>query len=264
VLDEDHVWIVQLKKVRNNIFASLMDKKKWGDNSYKNEVMAELNNLKKEYIDIYAEYHSKARLGINEDRRKSNIMNDYRLNNLEKLSDIDIMPKQQLIDFKNKLVSLRSCFSISKKELDVSAICNDCGYKPNLENTDISATIVLNHLEGELDNIVTAWTQTLLNNLEDSSTKKNMELLKSDESELINDFLEQRELPENISSEFIHALKEVLSGLKKIVIKNKDLRYALISEGSPVTTEEMKKRFVNYLEKVIKGEDANKVRIILE
>jgi hypothetical protein len=59
-------------------------------------------------------------------------------------------------------------------------------------------------------------------------------------------------------------LKEVLSGLVKVSIKAEDLRQALLSGGAPATPEEMKKRFDDYIDELIKGKEPNKVRIVLE
>ena len=63
---------------------------------------------------------------------------------------------------------------------------------------------------------------------------------------------------------FIHAMGEVLSGLQKVPVKTKDLRAALLSGGSPATPAEMKKRFEEYLDKLTKGKEPGKVRIVLE
>jgi hypothetical protein len=108
------------------------------------------------------------------------------------------------------------------------------------------------------------WTQTLLTNLEDPTTKGNLELLKTDSKKLVNGFIERRALPEKLDQEFIHALGEVLSGLQKVPIKIADLRAALLSGGSPVTPAEMKQRFEEYLDELTKGKEPGKVRIVLE
>ena len=47
--------------------------------------------------------HLKARLGVNEDKRKARLMRDERLQTLQKLSTIDLMPRQHLTEFQNRL-----------------------------------------------------------------------------------------------------------------------------------------------------------------
>jgi hypothetical protein len=56
----------------------------------------------------------------------------------------------------------------------------------------------------------------------------------------------------------------VLSGLEKVSVKTADMRAALLAGGSPATPAEMKKRFEEYLDKLTKGKEPGKVRIVLE
>jgi hypothetical protein len=115
-----------------------------------------------------------------------------------------------------------------------------------------------------LDKLVANWTQTLLTNLEDPTTRGNLDLLKPEPKKLVNGFIKKRELPDDLGQDFIHALSEVLSGLQKVPVKTADLRAALLSGGSPATPAEMKKRFEEYLDKLTKGKEPGKVRIVLE
>ena len=112
--------------------------------------------------------------------------------------------------------------------------------------------------------MVKNWTQTLLTNLEDPTTKGNLNLLKSEPKKLVNGFIKKSSLPDKLDQNFIHALSEVLSGLQKVPIKIADLRAALLSGGSPVTPAEMKQRFEDYLDQLTKGKEPGKVRIVLE
>ncbi len=56
-------------------------------------------------------------IGVNEDRRKAELMRDGRLDSLQKLATIDLMPAGQLTDFQNRLASLKSCFALTEREL---------------------------------------------------------------------------------------------------------------------------------------------------
>jgi succinate dehydrogenase flavin-adding protein (antitoxin of CptAB toxin-antitoxin module) len=126
------------------------------------------------------------------------------------------------------------------------------------------AGTVLDGLDDELDKLVANFTQTLLTNLEDPTTRGNLDLLKPEPKKLVNGFIKKRELPDDLGQDFIHALSEVLSGLQKVPVKTADLRAALLSGGSPATPAEMKKRFEEYLDKLTKGKEPGKVRIVLE
>ena len=112
--------------------------------------------------------------------------------------------------------------------------------------------------------LLSGWTETLLANLGDPTTKEQLELLKPEPRQLVDTFIASRTLPDDLDHDFVYAVKEVLSGLAKVVVSTGDLRAALLSGGSPATLGEMKKRFDEYLDDQAKGKDPNKVRIVLE
>jgi len=233
-----------------------------------------LTDLKKEFLKLYLSLHTKARLGVNEDKRKAALTTDARLETLKKLVTVDLMPRQQLIDFQERLNKLQSCFALTEQELDAAPVCPHCNYKPAAEPSTAKASTLLDGLDDELDTLVANWIQTLLTNLEDPTTKGNLGLLKTEPKKLVNGFIKKRSLPDlpaegsaqagKLDQNFIRALSEVLSGLQKVPIKIADLRAALLSGGSPVTPAEMKQRFEDYLDQLTKGKEPGKVRIVLE
>jgi hypothetical protein len=108
------------------------------------------------------------------------------------------------------------------------------------------------------------WTKTLISNLEDPITQANMDLLKIDDREPLEAFIKSKELPVPLDSNFVHALKEVLSGLVKVTVKAQELQQALQVTDGPATPAEMKKRFEEYIDQLTKGKDPAKVRIVME
>ena len=106
--------------------------------------------------------------------------------------------------------------------------------------------------------------KTLLADLEDLSTQENLALLAASRRDLIEDFLGSRTLPEPLTPEFISAVREALSSLRKVTIGSEELRKALLDGGSPVTPEEMQKRFERFLEARVGSTDPGRVRIVLE
>jgi hypothetical protein len=124
--------------------------------------------------------------------------------------------------------------------------------------------MLLDSLDDELDQLVRNWTQTLLANLEDPTTRDSLSLLKFEQRKLVDDFTTKRVLPDDLEHDFIYALKEVLSGLSKVPLKIAELREALLAGGTPITPAVMKKRFEEYLDRITKGKEPGKVRIVLE
>ena len=264
VLPDDHEWSGKMKTARDEILVQVSDPAKRGEASFRQQAQRNLNGLKKSFLKDYLKLHTKARLGVNDDKRKSKLMSDERLKVLQKLSTIDLMPRQHLSDYQNRLAGIKSCFALTEQELDASPVCPHCNYKPGAEPQGPPAGNMLEDLEVELDLLVESWAQTLLSNLEDPTTRGNLDLLKPEPKKLVKGFIKKRELPDDPSQAFINALGEVLSGLTKVPVKTADLRAALLKGGSPATPAEMKKRFEEYLDELTKGKEPGKVRIVLE
>jgi hypothetical protein len=264
VLPTGHEWIDKMKAAREEVLAQIGDPAKRSAAAFRQQIQRKLGDLKKSYLLAYLAMHAKARLGVNEDKRKSQIMNDKRLKDLQKLSIIDLMPRQHLSDFQNRLAGLKSCFALAEQELEASPVCPHCNFKPGAEPLVAPVAMMLDALDGELDKLVENWTQTLLVNLEDPTTKGNLSLLKPEPRKLVDGFIKKRILTGDLDQDFIHALQEALSGLTKISVKISDLRDALLAGGSPTTPAEMRKRFEEYLDGLTKGKELSKVRIVLE
>ena len=99
--------------------------------TFRQQTLQCLNELKREYIITYMTLHSRARLGMNDDKRKAVLLRDARLNTLKQLTTIDLMPASQLTDFQNRLAGLKSCFALTEQELQALPICPHCGFQTN-------------------------------------------------------------------------------------------------------------------------------------
>ena len=264
VLPAGHEWIDKMRTARDEVLARISDPTKRSEAEFRLQTRRKLGDLKKAYLAAYLSMHVKARLGVNEDKRKTRLTGDERLKDLQKLSTIDLMPRQHLSDFQNRLAGLKSCFALTERELEASPVCPHCNFKPGEEPPMAPAAAMLDALDDELDKLVENWTQTLLGNLEDPVTKGNLSLLKPEPRKLVDDFIKKRSLPDDLDHDFIRALQEALSGLTKVAVRIADLRTALLSGGSPATPAEMRKRFEEYLDELTSGKEPGKVRIVLE
>jgi hypothetical protein len=247
------------------VLGKMTDAKKRAAPTFRQQTQRALAELKQQYVQIYLGLHSRARLGANAEKRRSQLAKDDRLQVLQKLSTIDLMPRQQLTDFQNRLATgLKSCFALTEPALEASPVCPHCSFRPSGEHVDAPAEVRLGNMDDELEQLVTDWTRTLLADLADPTTQQNLDLLKDKPKKLVRQFVKDQTLPEPLSQDFIHALKEVLSGLVKVPLTTDQLRAALLAGGSPVTPAEMKKRFEELLETLTKGKEPGKVRIVLE
>jgi len=264
VIPQDHDWVEKVGDTRDALLSRLEDLEKSSASDFIRDAEEGLEDLKRAYIQVYLRLHLKARLGVEEDKRKKALLNDRRLRKLTRLATIDLMPVQHLTDLQERLAGLRSCFALTEKELRSTPECPHCHFRPANEPLRVAAAQVLTSLEDELDELLVSWTNTLLNNLADPTTREQLELLKPEERAPVERFVEDRELPEDLDDDFIRALQQVLKGLTKVTVTTAEFRSALLSGGSPATLEELQRRFEELLEQKVRGKDPAKVRVVLE
>lgn len=264
ILPEDHKWIDRMKTTRQDILDSLKQADLSRLSIQSKDIAAKLQQLKKDYFVAYIALHTRARLGVNEEKQRVVLLNDSRLKTLRKLAGVEIMPRQQLFDFQDRLAGLKSCSALTEQELDFNPVCSHCNFRPSVEKVEIASYQIINQMETRLDTMLEDWMSTILSNLEDPITQENMNLLKSEEREQLEAFIISRKLPMPLDNNFVSALQEVFSGLVKVTCKTQDLQNALKVTSGPVTPAEIKKRFEEYIDQLTKGNDQAKVRIILE
>ncbi|MBF0235883.1 MAG: ATP-binding protein, partial [Desulfamplus sp.] len=269
VLPSEHDWCAKVKKCKSAVLEELKTSLSSAPmqtctHALSSSIAAKLQQLKKDYIVIYIGLHTKARLGVNDDKRKAALMGDHRLQTLLKLAGIDLMPRQQLTDYQNRLAGMKSCFALTEQNLETTPACPHCGFRPSVETGTVQGVLMIDQMDNDLDAMVANWTSTLLGNLEDPITQANMDLLKVDDREPLEAFIKSKELPVPLDTNFVHALKEVLSGLVKVSVKAQELQKSLQIESGPATPAEIKKRFNDFIDQLSKGKDPAKVRIVLE
>lgn len=262
VLQDGHPWVKQAQSRRAEILAKLSQDR---NAQYAAEYRQTLNALKKGYITAYIASHSKARLGVVEDKTKSALRKDDRLVTLRTLAGISLMATSQLTAFEERLNNLKSCYQLSESELVARPFCPHCGYKPANETLPFGhAGNALTELDEELDHLLADWQQTLLDNLEDPIIQANLDLLKADARQLIQNFVTSKTLPDPVTPEFVSAVQEALSGLEKIAVTSEDIKKSLLQGGSPATPDDLRKRFEAFLNDHCKGKDASKLRFVVE
>ena len=265
LLPTDHPWQGSVQQQRSALMTAIGSPKQRTESSFQRRLAQTLTTLKTEYQDAYLALHGRARLGVNEDRQKAALTQDPRLKRLQKLSGIEMMPKQQLNDLQNQIWPLKTCFQITRPDLDADPVCPHCQFRPTDWTRTETAAQVLAAANGALDTLDADWRQTLLNNLADPTVAANLELVSDAHGKAaLQNFIQTQQWPATISPALIQALQEVLGGLQKRVITTTELCAALAEGGWPCTVEEWHERFRKHLATVTKGKDVKKIRVVLE
>ncbi len=262
VLTPDHAWVTQAQSTRKSLLEKLAEDRTGKHATEYRQVLAQ---LKKTYTSAYIGLHSRARLGVSEEKTKTALRKDSRLAAMRTLAGISLMPTSQLTGYQDKLEKLKSCASLLESDLSASPECPHCKFRPANEQGDmLPAANVLKQLDDELDRLLENWVQTLVENLEDPIIQSNFELLNVSSRKIVAGFAESRALPEFVTPEFVAAIQEALSGLEKITVASDEVKTALLQGGSPATPEDLRKRFEAFLNDRCKGKDTTKVRFVVE
>ena len=264
VLPMEHGWNEQVKSAKAKTLLQLSKESERSKANFRSQITQRLTELKNEYIRIYAELYAKARLTQSEDKRKADLLSNERLKQLQALSTIDILPDNQLTDYRNQLANLKTAGSLSEQHLLNDPVPNNFGFLPINEDLNVSASTKLNNLEARLEQMLKSWLETLLDNLEDPTTRDSLGLLNPQDRSLIDVFITARSLPTPVENDFVKALRQVLQGLVPIEVTNDEIQNALFAQGSASTVGQIKQRLDQYLTNKCKGQDISKVRIVLK
>lgn len=264
VLPPEHEWNEKVKAARTDVIHQLDNPKERGKTSFRSQVVGRLEELKKEYIQIYSSLYAKCRLTLSEDKRKAELLHDNRLEQLQALSTIDILRGSQLTEYRNKLAGLQAATPLHSADLQADPVPEAIDFRPIYEDLSVSASVRLQNLEAELDQIVVSWTNSLLENLNDPTTKESILLLSDRDRGLVEKFIATGQFPKQVDEELVKAMRQVLQGLVPVELHRDEVEQALFVEGSAATIDQLKQRFDEFLGKKCKGQDVSKVRVVLK
>ena len=264
VLPPNDPWRTQMDSITKEWRANLTDPATRGAADFRQKISRALAKAKEDYRTAYFTLHKKARLGVNEDSRKKELLKDVRLESLKKLTNVSLLPHSALTELQTRLAKLQPCFTLVKDDLNASPICSHCNFRPQEENLGIVGMAALQQIDQQLDTMLDNWCKMLLENLDDPTVKQSIKLLPEDQSAAVNSFLTAKALPEKIGNELVQGMQMALSGLIAIAIRPKILLDALGDSGAPATVDQLQSRFESFLQKVTQGKEPSKVRLVID
>ena len=225
------------------------------------ELMA-LDELKKEYIQLYIEAHDQSRLNATENMQKNALLNDERTKALKELAaHISILPKEELFNWERTLSKLKTCYHVSEEKLQHAPMCSECKFRPIEIATNEKA--LLKKIQEDLPSMLVNWTESLLTNFNDPAIKDNISLLKPEQQELVNELIANQSFTLPLDIRLIQAINDLLKGINKIELSVSDIE-EMMANGHPLTVEELRKRFNELITKNIGTTPINQVRIMLK
>lgn len=227
------------------------------------EEVADLERLKKEYIDHYMLLHQRNRLNATENRKKAALLEDDRHDAIQLLSTkIELFRTSNVFDdWKGKIQSLKDCYHLTADKLEHRPECPNCHFNPREELNREKVSI--EELDEELDSILTKWTETLLTNFNDPLVKESIELLEGNQKQLIQSVIEDQTFQLPISVELIKAINIVLKGIHQEKIDVEQL-VKVVGDGNPITIQEAKHNFEKLLRAMVGNNEESRVRLTVK
>lgn len=224
--------------------------------------LLEIEQLKREYIQLYVQKHDQSRLNASEHLAKTSLLNDERTKALKTLaSHITILPKEDFYKWEQALGSLKACYAVTEEKLQHSPTCSECKFQPVEITTNEKA--LLKQLEQQLPQLLETWTETLLTNFNDPEIKENITLLSAEQQQLVQALIQNGEFTLPIDVRLIQAINDLLKGINKLELTLADLE-DMMANGHPLTVEELRKRFDALINKTVGNAATNQVRIMLK
>lgn len=167
----------------------------------------------------------------------------------------------KLTRIEQDMANLKVCYEQTPTELKTNHICPHCHY--NLGEQAPNAAGQLDNLALRIDDLVTEWTQTLLNTISDPIVANQKEYLNAEQQEAIDDFIALGTLPKRVDDFFIKAIQALLKGFEPVVVDAKDLMDKLM-KLPPMDEATFKQKLNELIADYTKGKDEGKLRIIVK
>lgn len=253
-LPGDHPWKQQLAALRHQAIAAVHQ-------DQAAEIVSEMEQLKQAYIEEYLKLHARHRLGYQAAQRKEQLIQDERLAALTLLAQIELLPRQQLTDWRERLALLQPCWAPTPDQLASQPLCPQCHFQP-VEEPQLPP-MTLEQLEDELQGMLEEWIATLHRELAKPELEEARHLLAPEQQRLLEAFLAQEELTLPLDPAMIDAARTVLRGIEKVPL-TLDQLVAALGGGTPLTIADAESRFTDLLRRLTEGKDTSRLRLVLQ
>ena len=264
-LPEAHPFAEQVREAQARHLTQLRDPQQRRQPATLTRVRQELEALKHDYIERYGALHRQMRLSQAQDQRKTALMRDARLRQLETLAEaVPLLPAQRIAELKTTLLQMTACWRFIPGDLIREPLCPHCHFRPVDHAQAPTAEAALDRQEDALEKLWRACIQTLQDGLHAPAAESGWELLAPADRARLEQLRATGELPATLDAPFLEALNLALRGLERIAIPLDEVITALVGTGTPVSPAELQVRFQRLLATRLAGKHAEQVRVVIE
>jgi hypothetical protein len=217
-----------------------------------------LNSLIDRYADYYLNQYTKYRLSKQDDLAKVRILGSEKKRICDIIKDSEFITATEYQYWINSITSLRE----EDDSLTKAKVLLEPYHNFNPREYYGKATFNIHQLEVHLDGILDNWATAMRSIFKDPSVQENMDILKSNDKQLVEDFrIGKVELTADNACRLRDLIAQFVQGIDKVEITIEDIRKQL---SKPLTPQEAVDTLTNYIDGLCAGKERNKVRIIIK
>lgn len=224
-------------------------------------VIAELAEIKDKYIDFYLDLHKKKRLGLKDAQKKGVIQESTVMSNLRKLREVEILSGPKLSAIEAELSAFVVCYELTPEELKNNPVCPHCHYRVDDKAENVHGK--LEHIEKQLEDLQAEWENTLVNAISDPLVLKQREFLTQKQAKVIDSFLADKKLPEEVDKFFVDSIQAILKNYQPVII-DADVLLMQLEQLPPMDEATFKANLNDLIATYTKGKDSSTLRIVVK
>ena len=208
--------------------------------------------------DWYLELYLKHRISDAENTQKHALLDSEQKSVCDMLKEADFLSTGQYSQWLTKINKLQLADNKVNKNLILTAPYQD--FNPiDFEGTE---AITIDQLKIDLNELLSQWTETLKDILDDPIAKKNLALLDASESKLLGEFKSGKiKIAKDNALRIRKAIMNLHEGLEKVELSLDGMKATF---NKPLTPDDAIDAFRSYIDQVAKGKERDKIRIILK
>ncbi|MEW6622397.1 MAG: DUF6079 family protein [Bacillota bacterium] len=242
-------------------FAILKDAERFLEREELVPLIGKLQQIRKKYKAAYYKAHEKYTGSKVDWKSLDDICKSKEFLNLKTLQSVSLFKNAQFLKLEDEISRLSGlrCTKFKADILDEKTICPHCHFPQGFKGEDIDNR--LQQIEDKVKDIYKESEDLILGELDEY--KENLQLLRKNERELIEDVINEGQLPETITEEHVAALNNLFKELECIEISPQELAKEIFKESQVLDYEAFSQKLEEVKNNLIAGRDRDRVRIKL-
>ena len=147
-----------------------------------------------------------------------------------------------------------------ESSLQNTVFCQQCLFPKKGQYQNIPATLDL--IEDEIEDLYSGFEKSVVKEVR--VYRDNMQFLEKAEKKLVQEILDEKKLPDLISSQMIQAINKLFKEIDIVEMDRDSIITTLFPNEEMITMEDLRKRFYAFVEDLKKNRQENEIRIKLK